>query len=149
MPADDSTSIVRSSRSGTPLKRCPTAVPYGAATSGALRCGEEPGDFRRALGVQLHDIAGAQLLEEPLHVLVPQPDAAVRFREADRAGLIGAVDPVALRAETDPAGADRIAGAGLHDLAARVVGRIRHAIDDAERADGTGRNRRADRDRID
>src|SRR5262245_307605 len=45
---------------------------------------EQLRNFRRALGVQLDDVARPHALEELLDVAVAQADATVRFRESDR-----------------------------------------------------------------
>src|SRR5688572_2743642 len=72
---------------------------------------EERGDLRRALAVQFDDVAGAKPFEQLLDILIAQPDAAVRFGEADRPRLVGAVDAESLHTEPDPSRPDRIAGA--------------------------------------
>ena len=98
---------------------------------------EELKNLGRAFGVEFHHIAGAQLFEQLLDVLVPETDAAVRFRESDRARIVGAVNAEPLDAQANPSRANRIAGAGSNDLARPVVGRVGDAGDDAERPDGT------------
>src|SRR5262245_41640046 len=92
-------------------------------------------ELGRPLGVQLHDVARAHALEELLDVLVAQTDAAVRFREADRFRLVGAVQAVAFLAQADPARADRIPRAGRDRLPSLVVRRVRHSVDDRARPD--------------
>src|SRR5262249_59205866 len=80
----------------------PAASNQQPATNGDSPA-EQLNDFRRPLGVQLHDVAGAHAFEQPLDVAVAQPDTAVRLREADRCRLIGAVNAVALLTESAPA----------------------------------------------
>src|ERR1051325_8547644 len=112
----------------------------------ALLVREELRDLRRQLGVQLHDVACLNELEQTLDILIPQADASVRSRVADRLRIVGAVDAESLFAETDPSRADGICGAGRDDLAGTVVGRIDDAVHDRERADGARRPGGADGD---
>ena len=70
------------------------------AIRGRLR--EQPRDFFSAFGVQFDDVSGAHAFEETLDVFVAEADAAVRPREPDRPWAVGAVNAVALRAQTDP-----------------------------------------------
>ena len=71
--------------------------------------------------MELDDVAAADAGEELFDVLIAQADAAVRFGKADGRGCVGAVDAVALRAEPNPAGADRIRAARADDLSRLVV----------------------------
>lgn len=78
--------------------------------------------------MQFDDITGADALEQLLDILIAQANAAVRLRVADRLRLVGAVDSVALGAQSDPARANRIRSAGNDDGARLVVGGIRDAV---------------------
>ena len=63
--------------------------------------------------------------------------------------LVGAVDAVAVLAETHPAGAHGVVGAGQDRFAGVVVGGVGDAALDGEGSHGAGRGRLADCDGVD
>src|SRR5947208_555794 len=114
--------------------------PIAASTTSALHSPDEQlRELRRAFAVQLDDIARLQAFEQLFDIAIPHPDAPVRSPVADRAGRVGAVNAEPLDTQTKPARAERIRRAGGNDFAGAVVGGIRNAIDDDERADRAGR----------
>src|SRR5437867_1758329 len=94
----------------------PGLAEKGIPTPFSLRLAEQPDDLRRALPVQLHDVAGPHALEQPLDVLVAQADAPVRFREADRARVVRAMDAESPEAQSNPPRPDGIGCPRSNDL---------------------------------
>ena len=88
--------------------------------------------LRGALVAQFDGVADRNDLEELLDVPVAHPDAAVRGVAADRGGSVGAVDAVALAAEADPTGTERVGFSRRNDAALVIPGGIRDVVDDRE-----------------
>src|SRR5271157_4243014 len=110
---------------------------------------EDCRDLLVAFRANLDRVAYADDREEFLEILLAHANASRRCRFADRVRLVGAVDSVALRAQSHPARAHRVALAGADDLTLVVVRRVGYAVDDLEFANRTRSRSLADRDTID
>src|SRR4029453_14889517 len=94
-------------RATEPRSRLSTAAQVTTPASPLLvgatwSASEELKNLGHAFGVEFHHVTGAQLFEQLLDVLIPQTNAAVRFRESDRARIVGAVNAEPLDAQPNP-----------------------------------------------
>src|SRR5271157_2958596 len=115
---------------------------------GVCRIAKNLREFLGALAEQSDAIADADAGEEVLDVAIAQANAAMRSVLADGGGAIRAVNAEALNAQTHPARAKWIAGAGADDHAGLVVAGILEALRDLEFSGGAGALRGADGDGV-